>query len=147
MSEQPPVDQKQVQEYIDHGMKMLNENPASLEPHEKRLFTKLSKFSQTTQQAMKDAQDLKNQIEQAQARLRSVELQAENSQGSVNAYVDELVAAKFGIEDPSQVAPPPQVAPTPPKGNGAPVNRKQKRTARSKKKANTKSEGSAAAAN
>ena len=130
MQEPNRPDPKIVQKYIDDAMKRLDENPDSLEKFERRLLSKIRKSSVSAQQSFKDLQDLRNQITQAEARLRSVELQAESYQGQVSAYIDEIVSLKFDLDEP---LPPP--APTPdPAGNGAPkaVNRKQRRAAKSK---------------
>jgi len=91
----------EVQKYLDGALKKLEENPQSLEPFERRLLAKIKKASQSAQQAAKDTLDLKNQIAQAEARLRSLELQAENHQGAVNAYIDEIVAVRFNLEEPT----------------------------------------------
>jgi chromosome segregation ATPase len=92
-------DQAIVQNYINEAIKKLEENPSSLEKHERRLLTKFKKVSESAQKAAKDIQDLSNQITQAQARKNSLELQIENLQGSANAYVDELVSLKYDVED------------------------------------------------
>lgn len=99
----PKPSNQEVQKYIDGAMKRLDESPGSLEPYERRLLGKIKKASQGAQQSMKDVGDLKNQVAQAEARIRSLELQAENLQGSVNAYIDEIVSVKFNIEEPLDV--------------------------------------------
>jgi chromosome segregation ATPase len=131
MSEQQRPSPQEVQKYIDGAMKRLDEKPDSLEPYERRLLTKIRKSSGAAQQSMKDVQDLKNQITQAEARLRSVELQAESYQGSVNAYIDEVVSLKFNVEEPlpEATAKPPE---TPPTNGKAPINRHEKRAAKAK---------------
>lgn len=94
--------QEAVQAYLADGMKKLAESPSSLSKTEKRLLTKLKKTSDAAQQVLKDIQNMKGQISQAEARLRSLELQSENHQGAANAFVDELVSLKFdtdGLEE------------------------------------------------
>jgi polyhydroxyalkanoate synthesis regulator phasin len=105
MSEAKNMSQAEVQAYVTEGLKKLAEAPDSLEKNEKRLFGKLKKVSDAAQQAVKDIQGLKGQITQAEARLKSLELQAENYQGAATAYVDELVSAKFG-EEPTDIGTP-----------------------------------------
>ena len=102
----PKPSNAEVQKYIDASMKKLEENPASLEVYERRLLGKIKKASQAAQEALRGAQDLKNQIAQAEARMRTLELQTESHQGSVNAYVDEIVSMKFNIEESSVPTPP-----------------------------------------
>lgn len=131
MSERPKPSPQEVQKYIDGSMKRLDEKPDSLEPYERRLLAKIRKSSGAAQQAMKDAQDLQNQITQAQARLRSVELQAESFQGSVNAYIDEVVSLKFNLEEPVS-EPAPKAPESPPTNGKTPVNRHEKRAAKAK---------------
>lgn len=125
----PNPSAKEIQKYIDGAMKRLDENPESLEPYERRLLAKIRMSSGAAQQAQKDIQDLKNQITQAEARLRSVELQAEGHQGAVSAYIDEVVSLKFNLEDPTIPK-----APVVPSAGDAPVNRHEKRAAKSKTK-------------
>jgi dsDNA-specific endonuclease/ATPase MutS2 len=112
----PRPSNTEVQRYIDSAMRKLDESPESLESYERRLLGKIKKASQAAQEAVKGAQDMKNQIAQAEARMRSLELQAENHQGSVNAYIDEIVSVKFNVEEPF-TAPP-----TPPKSVEAPAD-------------------------
>lgn len=113
----PKPSNQEVQKYIDGAMKRLEEKPETLEPYERRLLGKIKKASQGAQQAMKDVGDLKNQVAQAEARIRSLELQSENLQGSVNAYIDEIVSVKFNIEEPFNAPPKaPEVAPEDAKG-------------------------------
>lgn len=105
----------EVRKYIDSAMKKLEENPKSLEPYERRLLSKIRKSSQAAQQAAKDCLDLRNQIAQAEARMRSLELQTENHQGSVNAYIEEIVYMKFNFDE-LVAAPPPPDSDKPRKG-------------------------------
>lgn len=129
--ERPRPTQQEIQRYIDGAMRRFDESPDSLEPYERRLLSKIRKASSAAQQSIKDAQDLRNQITQAEARLRSVELQAEGHQGAVNAYIDEVVTQKFGIED---AMPPsaPSGGPPPDTGSKTPMNRHEKRAAKAK---------------
>lgn len=101
----PKPSNQEVQKYIDSAMKRLEENPEWLEVYERRLLGKIKKSSQGSQQAMKDVGDLKNQVAQAEARIHALELQSENLQGSVNAYIDEIVSVKFNIEEPFNAPP------------------------------------------
>lgn len=108
----PRPSNTEVQKYIDSSMRKLEESPDSLEPYERRLLSKIRKASQAAQEAIKSAQDMKNQIAQAEARMRQLELQVESHQGSVNAYVDELVSVKFNVEEPFNIPPKaPEVSP------------------------------------
>lgn len=95
----PKPSSAEVQKYLDSSLRKLEEDPSSLEPFERRLLGKIKKAAQAVQEATKGAQDLKSQISQAETRMRSLELQAESHQGSVNAYIDEVVSMKFGIEE------------------------------------------------
>lgn len=113
----PKPSNTEVQKYIDGAMRKLEEDPASLEPFERRLLSKIKKASQGAQEAMKGAQDMKNQIAQAEARMRALELQTESHQGSVNAYVDELVSVKFNVEEPFTAPPKTPEVPSAPEGD------------------------------
>jgi len=107
----PKPSTTEVQKYLDYSMRKLEDDPSALEPFERRLLGKIKKASQAAQEAMKGAQDLKSQISQAEARMRMLELQAEGHQGSVNAYIDEVVSVKFNIEEPFNTPPRPPEAP------------------------------------
>lgn len=104
---QPKPSSTEVQKYIDSSMRKLEENPESLEPYERRLLAKIKKASQAAQEAARGAQEMKSQISQAESRMRIFELQAESHQGALNAYIDELVAVKFDVEEPFTTPPKP----------------------------------------
>lgn len=126
MTETPRPNTNEVQQYIDGAMKRMETSPATLEAFEKRLLPKIKRASSATQQALKDVQDLKGQISQAETRLRMAELQAESAQGSVNAYIDEIVSLKWGIEEP---LPAPSGPENLPGGSVTPMNRHERRAA------------------
>jgi len=98
MSDQKRPNPEKFQAYLSDSIKKLTEDPDSLEKNERRLLGKLKKESDAAQQSIKDVQALRNQITQAEARLRSLQLQIENHQGAANAYADELLSLKFEDE-------------------------------------------------
>jgi chromosome segregation ATPase len=98
MSDQKRPTPAEFQTYVNESIKKLTDDPDSLEKNERRLLGKLKKSSDAAQQSVKDVQALRNQITQAEARLRSLQLQIENYQGAANAYADELMSLKFDVE-------------------------------------------------
>lgn len=92
------IDPREVQRYLAELVTRAEKVPDSMGKYELRLVTKYKKMADATQNLLKDLQDLDNQIKQGQARLRSMELQAENCQGSVNMLVEELMDLKLEAE-------------------------------------------------
>ena len=135
MSDRP--DPKQVQKYLDQAMKVLEENPESLDKNERRMLLKVKKGSEAAQKADKDIGELKNQVTQAQARIKSLELVTENQQGYVNAYIEQLVEMKFDYEEELPSTPEPPKEPEEDPSNG---NRKSRRASKATK---SKTKGSA----
>jgi chromosome segregation ATPase len=100
MSESKKPSQVEVQAYLKESLKTLAESPQKLSKHEFRLLTKFKGASEGINRAQKDFKDLGEQVIQAEARRRSIELQIENMQGAINMAVDELIALKYDtVED------------------------------------------------
>ena len=107
------IDPREAQRHLSDLVTRAEKLPDSLSRYELRLVTKYKKSADLAQQILKDLQDLDNQIKQGQARFRSMELQAENYQGTVNALVEELMDLKFDSEEPAaQAAPATETSPS-----------------------------------
>jgi hypothetical protein len=119
-----PIDQQQVQNYIQNVLKTSESDPKSLSKEELRIATKYRQESQRLNQVQQDVSQMRDQIRQAEARLRSLELQAADIQGRATGLLDYLASSKFeedivppaGNGVPSESAPP--VPPTPAKRKG-----------------------------
>lgn len=98
------VDQKAANDYVNHVLKTLENDPKSLDKHEKRLGSKYRECMTRMQKISKDISDMRNQIEQAQTRLKSMELSLEQEQGRSNGFIEYLVDLKF-LEEPGKKGP------------------------------------------
>lgn len=77
--------------YLQLFQQRLEKDPASLTPHEKRLGEKFKTVKEEAVQVAKDIDQLRNQIQQAQARLNSAELELQARQGRARGILDAIV--------------------------------------------------------
>jgi len=107
-----PIDQQRVQAYIQGVLKAAENDPKSLSKEEMRVAGKYRIESQRLQQVQQDISQMRDQIHQAEARLRSLELQAADVQGRATGLLDYLASAKFEEEAaPPDMMPPPGAPP------------------------------------
>jgi hypothetical protein len=127
------IDEKKADKYIADLRKKFAEDPQKLEPFERRLIGRYEDAVVQAQQADQDVRNLRQQIDQAHARIGSLEVQFADLQGKGAAYLEALVARKFENDfDDDEITP----AKKPPVVKKA-VNRATKRANKkaSKKKA------------
>jgi len=93
-----PVDQKIAEAYAKHVLQKLKTNPDELEEAERRMARKHQKYATLSQNAQQDLKSLQDQIKQAEARIRSLELQAVDHQGKANMALEMLISMKFEDE-------------------------------------------------
>jgi hypothetical protein len=138
---------EQAQRYAQDVLHKLEKSPEALSSHEKRLAVKYREAANQSSQLNKDIEQLRNQIRQAEARLRSMELQLADSQGKANGLIDFLVSLKFEDDPEVQAQRPPNERPGPrdtdPKGNGKPLTRKARGGKKATKKSTKPQEASA----
>ena len=111
--------QKQMEEYVQTVVGALEKDPTSLNAVEKRFGTKYVQSLQRVRAIEADLTQLREQIRQGEARVRSLELQHQSETGKTSAYVESLVALKFD-EEPEPIKAPEPAAPgedPPPKGD------------------------------
>jgi len=100
-------DPREVRDYIRAVMNTLEKHPDQLDRRTARLAIKYKETTNRLKRCFDDLNGLKNQVEQAQARIRSLELQSENIQGSANTLVEELLEERDAAESPGP--PPPEL--------------------------------------
>lgn len=127
--------QRVQQRYVDNILKTFEEHRDELSVEEARLAEKCIRGEHRIQVILRDIETLKNQVTQAQARIRSMELTLESEQGRINGFVELLVD---GMPPEGDLSPQPPEDPPPDIADPPPVNRKQRR-ARAKTKAKAKS--------
>ena len=87
--------QKQYTDYVASVLKALDSDPTSLNKDELRLATRHRKEMWNLNRLQKDIGQLHDQMHQAEARLRSLELQAADTQGKVSGFMEYLISLKF----------------------------------------------------
>lgn len=125
--------QQQGQAYVDSVMKTFSENPEKLSAAERQLAEKCATGSNRIASLTQAADTMRRQIEQAQNRLKQIEMGMEGEQGRINGFVELLVEAKFGGNGAEKSSPEPE----------EPVNRKQRRAEQAKAKAAAKTKAKA----
>ena len=104
------VDSKKAEVYLKDVMESYDSQKDSLDPIERRLVGKYREAQSTADRVIQDLNQLRAQVKQAEARIRSLELQAADSQGKANGYLDFLVSMKFELEDAQAMVPETQSA-------------------------------------
>jgi hypothetical protein len=111
-----PIDQQQAQAYLNGLIQQFDKDKATLTETERRAIFKHKEAAAQAANAAKEAEQLHNQITQAQARLRSLELQMADFNGKSNAHLEFLISLKFEDEAEMKKTPkvtlPEAVAPT-----------------------------------
>lgn len=145
-----PINQETAQAYVQSTLKKMEASPDALTEPERRLCRKYLKYRSIALQLQQDVQTLRNQIEQAEANIRSKELQVADNTGKASMAMEMMISMKFEEEKEADAdfqqavrdskkggssAPafPPQAA-APPTLPPEPVNRKQRRAAKAKSK-------------
>ena len=112
-----PIDPKQADAYVRQAIQQFLSDPQHLTEHERRLIRKYQKYNQVAQQAAQDAEQLRSQLRQGEARLRTVELQIADAQGKAEGFIEYLISSKFEDESSAdETMPSPVIAE--PKSNG-----------------------------
>lgn len=101
------VDPRRADTYLRQLMKMSEDNPERLSPTERRIAGKIRLSQQRSTSINQDLSQLRDQITQGEARVRSLELQAKSEEGKIQALLDFVVEEKFEPEEAMQNLPPP----------------------------------------
>jgi chromosome segregation ATPase len=113
------IDMKKADSYLRELMQKFEKEKDSLEPYVRRLLLKYKDAQVKGEKVMQDLDQLKSQIKQAEARVRSLELQAADIQGKVTGFLDILVSMQFEKEEEVEVAKSGPTMPQMPPTNGA----------------------------
>lgn len=97
--------QQEVQAYLNHVLKMSEDSPEKLSKEERRLIDRYRRENQKLHQINSDISQIRDQIRQGEARLRSLELQAADTAGRAAAMLDYLAGLKFDEEPQLEVPP------------------------------------------
>ncbi len=92
--------QRQAQKYIQEVMTSLENDPSSLTGTERKFGSKYAEVSQRVRQIETDLTQLREQVRQAEARIRSLELQHQAENGRAAAFLESLVSLKFDVDEP-----------------------------------------------
>ena len=91
-------DPKKAEAYIQKLKKKLHENPVKMDSYERRMLVKHNEASDEAKKADNEVRTLQQQIGQAQARIGSLQVQYADCQGKASAYIEAIIAQKFGDE-------------------------------------------------
>lgn len=129
-------DPKKAEAYIQKLKKQLHEDPAKMDSYERRMTTKHIEAKKRAEGIDNDVRNLRQQINQTQARIGSLEMQYHDCEGKASAYVEALIAMKF--EDELEDLPVPVKAKTNGRPAALPKGKRAKKKSR-RSKANSKS--------
>ena len=102
------VERQKADEYLQKLNRLFQSNPKALDSWVYQTLVKQHDSQERANRLMSDIEQLRNQIQQAEARFRSLDLQLAEAQGRANGYTDLLIASEFD----KAVAP--EVVPKPP---------------------------------
>lgn len=133
--EETKFDEEKAKAYAKEAHRRFLAGDESLSKEEKRLLSKFVEARDVATQAQNSVNILQNQIQQAQARINSLNLQAANENARADGVIESLVALKFDDDLPPVEMPKKPESKT--KGNGKEDpyagNRKARRKAKVKK--------------
>lgn len=90
--------QQRAQAYIQKVMGALENDPSTLSSTERRFGSKYSEVHQRVRQIENDLTQLREQLRQGEARVKSLELQHQAESGRATAFLESLVSLKFDVE-------------------------------------------------
>jgi uncharacterized coiled-coil DUF342 family protein len=92
--------QQQKQQYVQKTLSEYSSKPEDLSKEERRLCKKYQEEANKLGQLHGEISQLRDQLRQGEARLKSLELQAADSQGRASGLLDYLISSKFDEESP-----------------------------------------------
>lgn len=93
------VDLKKAEEYGKKILEQFQKDPSKLGPHETRLAKKYYGAVGEADNADQKINQINDQIYQAQARVRSLELQQKENMGKAAAFLEYILALKFDTDE------------------------------------------------
>lgn len=98
------MDQQELQQakeaYVEEFIRKVDKAPADLSKHELRIGTRFKEARGKADQIGKDITQIKEQITQAEARVRSMELQVQQEVGKANGFLEAILAMAFDDDAP-----------------------------------------------
>lgn len=95
MTEEEKKDQEQKDKYARTFLNKLDNSPDELTKFEKRLGEKLKEHRSRADQLVQETNQMRDQLKQGEARLRSLELQLESAAGKANGVLETIVELHF----------------------------------------------------
>lgn len=97
MSEEPKpqIDPRMAESYIKDLLQKFEANPTLVSETDRKILTKYKDAASRAEKIGKDMEQLQNQIKQAEARVRSMELQIAETQGRAAGCLEMIVAMQF----------------------------------------------------
>ena len=89
------IDSRKAEEYGQKILKQFQKDPTKLGPHEARLARKYHESSSEADSIDQTVRQINGQVHQAQARVRSLELQYNEQIGKAAAFLEYIIALKF----------------------------------------------------
>lgn len=91
--------QQRIHEYVQGVLGALEKSPGSLSKTERRFGAKYAETHQKVRQIEGELTQLREQIRQGEARIRSLELQHQAESGRAGGFLESLVSLKFDEDD------------------------------------------------
>jgi len=107
-------------EFVKDLLKRFREDPAQFSKHERRLGTKYEATRDSANRTTGELEQLRNQIIQGEARVRSLELQAQAEFGKAEGFLESLVELTYDES--------PQKPPSPDGARDKPIQEAPKET-------------------
>ena len=92
------IDPKKADSYLRELLQKFDKDRNSLDPHTRRLIIKYREAQSKGDRLNHELEQLRNQIQQAEARFRSMELQTADAMGKASGLLEVLVSMKFEDE-------------------------------------------------
>jgi len=99
MTDEEKQEQGKRDKYAKAFLAKLDNSPDELTKFERRLGAKLQASRAQANQLIHDTNQLRDQIEQGKARLRSMELQLENAAGKTSGILETIIEIHFGSDE------------------------------------------------
>lgn len=96
---------KRISNYINQMTESLKNNPESLSEMEKKIANRAEANRATALKCEEEIDKLNDQIQQAQTRIRTLELQSQAALGKASGLYESLAVEKFNLDSTPEAAP------------------------------------------
>ena len=108
---------EKIKQYVDRLSKALKEDPKSLTDVERRLASRAEANRAAATKCNEEITRLLDQVKQAQARIRSLEVQAESLLGKASGLYESLAVTEFDLDSATEISTESVERPEPPETN------------------------------